>query len=159
MKTSYFFIVFTFLVAIVLTIIPFPEWAIWFRPQWILSTMLFWIIVAPEQCGVGFAWIVGLVMDLLLGTPIGQQSLIFVFLAYLLLKFHAVVFHSPQWQQACFVGCFAVFDVIFHSMILGFTGHSTHIVLNGLSVFTTIVIWPWLYGLLDAMRPKPQKIK
>lgn len=158
MKTNYFFIAFTFLVAIVLTIVPLPDWAIWLRPQWILAVLLFWIIAAPEQCGVGFAWVIGLIMDLMMGTPIGQQSLIFVFLAYLLLKFHAIVFHSPRWQQALFVGFFAVFDVVLHSLVLGFTGHSAHVELNGLSVFTTIVVWPWLYDLIDAMRPKTQKI-
>ncbi|PIZ04280.1 MAG: rod shape-determining protein MreD [Gammaproteobacteria bacterium CG_4_10_14_0_8_um_filter_38_16] len=158
MKTNYFFIGFTFLVAIVLTIIPLPQWAIWLRPQWILSVLLFWVIVSPEQCGVGFAWTIGIVMDLIIGTPIGQQSLVFVFLTYILLKFHAVVFHSPRWQQALFLGFFAIFNVILRSLILGFTGHSTHVELNGLSVFTTIVIWPWLYDLIDVTRPKTQKI-
>lgn len=154
MKINYFFVGFTFLVATFLTIMPLPTWAIWLRPQWFLMTLLFWVITSPGECGIILAWMVGIFMDLVMGTPMGQQSFIFVLLIYCVLKFHHIIFHSPRWQQAFFVGVIAALNIVLRNVLLGFTGHSTHIGLNGLSVITTILIWPWVYDAVEFIKIK-----
>ena len=152
MKSNYFLLLFTFFIAIILTIVPMPQAIIWFRPQWILMALLFWIIAMPSYYGVILAWMMGVFTDMITGTPIGQQAFIFVFIAYAVLKLHPIIFHSPRWQQALIIGIFAGINVLMRSLILGFTGHSTHIGLNALSILTTMVLWPLVHDLLDSLR-------
>src|SRR3990167_5470767 len=89
--THYFLIAMTFLAGIFLTIIPFPQWIIWARPQWIFALTCYWILTSPSQCGLVAAWTAGFLMDLITGTPLGQQAFVFVLLAYFLLKIYPVV--------------------------------------------------------------------
>ena len=152
--TNVFLIALSFLIGIFLTIIPLPQWAIWLRPQFIFAILLFWVITSPSQCGVGTAFIVGLLMDLVTGTPIGEHAAVFVFLIYIVLKLHAAIMHFPPVQQAGVIAIFTAFNAILQSLILSFAGHSTHVGLYALSAITTAMIWPWLFALLDKLRPR-----
>ncbi len=152
-QTNYFLITFSFVVGIFLTITPLPEWAIWARPQFIFAILLFWVITSPAQFGIGLAWIVGVVMDLMTGTPLGEHSIIFVLLIYIVLKSRTGLTHSPVLQQITAIFVLASVNALFQGLILGFTGHSTHIAFSLLSAVTTALIWPWLFALLDRLRP------
>jgi rod shape-determining protein MreD len=153
-ETNYFSITLSFLFGIVLTILPLPEWAIWLRPQWMFAILLFWVITSPSQCGIILAWMVGLVTDLMTGTPLGQHAIVFVILTYFILKIHASIVHFPSFQQAGVIAFFAVFNAILQGMVLGITGQATNVSLYALSAVTTAIIWPLLVKLLDKMRPK-----
>ena len=105
-KNSVFLISVSFLVGIFLTIMPLPQWAIWLRPQWMFAILLFWVIRSPMQCGIGVGFFVGLLVDLVTGTPIGEHALVFVVLTYIVLKLHRAIVHFPIVQQAGMVAIF-----------------------------------------------------
>ncbi|HLB56635.1 MAG TPA: rod shape-determining protein MreD [Coxiellaceae bacterium] len=152
--TNIFLISLSFLVGFIATIIPLPEWAIWLRPQFIFAILLFWTITSSSQCGIATAFFVGILMDLILGTPIGVHALSFVILIYIALKLHTIIAHFPAIQQAGAIAIFAIMNIFLQSMVLGFAGHSTHVGLSILSAITTAMLWPWLFGLLDRLRPR-----
>lgn len=152
--TNYFFVMLSFLVAIILTIIPLPEWAVWLRPQWVFAFLLFWVIAAPSECGVGLAWLVGLMLSLVTGTPLAEQAIIFVLLTYVILKIHPIIAYMFPWQQAAVIGVFAACNAVLHGFILGFTGHSTHMGLYSLSAISTMLIWPAISAILNRLRPR-----
>ena len=79
---DYIVIGITLLIGMILTLIPMPPWAVWLRPNWMLAIMIFWLMTASHRVGIGMAWFVGLFMDLLTGTLLGQQALIFCITAY-----------------------------------------------------------------------------
>lgn len=145
--------IFSLLIGVFLTIVPLPDWAMWLRPQWIFALLLFWVINASSQYGVGFAFMLGLLMDLITGTPMGEHALVFVLLTYIVLKSHAMIQHLSPWQQAGIVGILAVANAILQAMILGFAGHSTHVALYALSAIPTLLIWPCIL-LLNNFRPR-----
>lgn len=151
---NYFLIAISFLIGVFLTIMPLPHWAIWIRPQWMFAILLFWVITLPLQCGVGLAWIVGILMDLITGTPLGEQAIIFVLLTYIILKIHSYIAHFSLLQQAVFIAIFSFFNIILEGLILGFAGHGTHIALHSLSAITTAIIWPLLFLILDKFQPR-----
>src|SRR3990167_266393 len=152
--THYFLIAMTFLAGIFLTIIPFPQWIIWARPQWIFALTCYWILTSPSQCGLVAAWTAGFLMDLITGTPLGQQAFVFVLLAYFLLKIYPVVAYSPIWQQASFIGFFFALNGLCQGMIFGWAGQNTHILLHFISAMTTALIWPTMVSTLNRVRPK-----
>lgn len=153
-EANYFLITMSFLIGIILTIIPLPHWVIWARPEWIFAILVFWVITLPLQCGVGIAWTVGVIADLITGTPLGEQTFTFVLLTYIILKLHAVIAPASPWQQAVMILIFTALNALLQGFILGFVGHSTHIGLTLWSAVTTAVVWPWLYMILDRLQPR-----
>lgn len=144
----------SFLVGALLTVMPLPHVLIWFRPQWMLAILLYWIITKPESYGIVLAWFVGLFMDLLTGTPCGQEAIIFVVVTYFLMKLHLIVVHSPLWQQAVIVGTFAGCALVLQSILIAIMGHKAPVMQNELSVVTTVLIWPLIgYFLADKKTP------
>ena len=68
-------IVVTLCIAMLLTILPMPDWARPFRPQWVTLVLLYWAIALPHRIGVGSGFLVGIVLDVLTGTLLGQHAL------------------------------------------------------------------------------------
>ncbi|WP_264435641.1 rod shape-determining protein MreD [Coxiella endosymbiont of Dermacentor marginatus] len=97
------FIGLTFLAGMMLTILPLPKWAVWYQPVWIFMSLLFWMITIPYQVGIGTTFIVGLLLDLLTGTILGQHALIFTRLAYFFIRFQIIIHSLPAWQQMILV--------------------------------------------------------
>lgn len=73
---------FSFVVAFFLTALPVPYWAAWFRPEWALLFLLYWLVNYPQQVGLGVAFIVGVCLDCLYGSVLGLHSIALVITAY-----------------------------------------------------------------------------
>ena len=56
-------IILSFVIALMLDVLPLPNWAEWFRPEWMVMVLIFWVLVLPQRVNVGVAWVVGLVLD------------------------------------------------------------------------------------------------
>ncbi len=55
-------------------------WGSWafLAPSWVFVFLLFWSSYYPSIFGVGMAWVLGLLMDAWLSTPLGQHALLFL---------------------------------------------------------------------------------
>jgi rod shape-determining protein MreD len=93
-------ILITFISALLLTIIPLPDWLRYIRPDWAGLVLIYWCLALPDRVGVGTGWLTGLLVDLLTGTLLGQHALSLTVVAWLTLKFHQRVRLFPIWQQA-----------------------------------------------------------
>ena len=58
-------IVMSVLLAMILMLMPLPDSFRFFRPEWVLLTLMYWAMALPRRVGVGYAWLVGLFMDVL----------------------------------------------------------------------------------------------
>ena len=67
-------ILFSFVIAIVLAIIPLPPLLQTVRPEFVTIVLIYWCIAVPARIGVGIGWSVGLVMDVLVDTLLGQHA-------------------------------------------------------------------------------------
>src|SRR4051812_37770357 len=92
-------IAFSFLVAVTLSIVPMPIWTEGFRPAWVVLLMIYWIIVIPTSVSLGGAWVLGLLLDMLNGTLLGEHAMAMCIVAYLSLKFQRQLRVFPFWQQ------------------------------------------------------------
>jgi rod shape-determining protein MreD len=55
-------------IALLLALVPLPYQFIYWQPEWLILVILFWVLVDPNPIGLGSAWILGLLLDLLNGT-------------------------------------------------------------------------------------------
>jgi rod shape-determining protein MreD len=75
-----------------------------FMPPLVLLVTLYWVMLGPSICGLGFAFSVGLVLDLLRDAPAGQHALAFCATVYLAQLLEYRVRHLGLAQQAVVAG-------------------------------------------------------
>lgn len=149
MKNS-LYISFTLVIAMMLTILPFPVWAIWYQPVWILITLLFWMITLPHRVGIGTAFICGLLFDLLSGTTLGQHALIFTLIAYFIVRFQVLIHNLPGWQQIMLVSVITTFYLIIQYCVIAAFDllPTTKYFQYWFPIISTTFLWPWIRVLL-----------
>lgn len=91
------------IIAMMLRIAPWPNFAKFFNPDWILLVLIYWSLAVPERVGIFNAWFVGLLTDVLTGRLMGQHALAYSIVIFLCLKLHKRLRRFPMFQQALFV--------------------------------------------------------
>ncbi|MCZ6566060.1 MAG: rod shape-determining protein MreD [Gammaproteobacteria bacterium] len=144
----------TFVVAMMLMLMPLPEWARPFRPEWLVLTLIYWCLTQPRNIGVGIAWILGLCVDVVQGALLGQYALGFAITAYIAIRFHQRVRNYPLHQQAMFVGMILLPYMSISLWILGILGEDPKSWLYWAPVITSVLVWPWVFLVLRAVSNK-----
>jgi len=142
----------TFIIALLLTIIPLPEWLRYARPDWAGLVLIYWCLAVPDRVGVTTGWLMGLLVDLLTGTLLGQHALSLTVVAWLTLKFHQRVRLFPVWQQALTVLVLLVVHqllALWVNRIIGLPGAPWYVWLPAVS---GMLIWPLIFPLLRGLR-------
>ena len=140
------------LVGMILTILPLPGWAVWWRPRWILLILLFWVVETQGRIGIGTAWLVGILVDLLTGTLLGQHALIMVFLVYLVINCYPRFRFYPYYQQILLMVLIVGLDLILNRWLMIFMQQPVSSRLYWFSALTSALIWPWIYTWLQGNR-------
>ena len=138
----------TLIIAMMLTILPLPVWAVWYQPAWILITLLFWMIALPNQVGIGAAFIYGLLFDLLSGMILGQHALIFTLIAYFIIRFQVPICSLPVWQQMILVFIVTTFYLVLQYWIMAMFDLLPEMNKYWLPLMSTTLLWPWIRVLL-----------
>jgi rod shape-determining protein MreD len=151
-------IVLSFLVAFMLTAVPLPDWALSWKPAWIAIVLIYWCIALPERIGVISGWIIGLILDVMHGSILGQHAFGLSFVAYIALQYHQRIRIFPFVQQAVFVGLVVFVYLlvtwqIYH--LLGSVKYSSSYLLGAI---TTAIVWPWTYIILRDVRGSHERI-
>jgi len=141
-------IVLTIITAMLLMLLPIAESLRFARPEWVLMTLIYWAMALPHRVGVGFAWCIGLLMDVLMGGALGIEAFSYAFVIYLILHFHLQLRQYPLWQQALSIMTL-VLVVNIPAVVMSSNFASWHVWLPAL---TTTLLWPIIYALLRALR-------
>jgi len=78
----------------------FPVELGFLRPDWVAMILVYWIIALPHRIGIPMVWVVGIAVDVLLGSPMGQHALSYVLIAYVVASLYQRVRMFSVWQQA-----------------------------------------------------------
>lgn len=145
----YFLMVMSFLVGMILTILPLPESMVWYRPEWMAMILFFWLISAPNYVGVFTAFFIGLLTDLLTGAALGLHALLFSLIAFFVLHFYIKIHGLPTWQRtlmllAILLVYFAIQGWVYH--LVGVPSHFGHFFLPAI---VSTLLWPWVCSLLS----------
>ena len=140
-------IVITFIGALMLDVMPLPDWLGAFRPAWI-----YWCLALPQRVGVGIGWSAGLAVDVLRGALLGQHALGYAVIAYLALKLHRRIRVFPLWQQALTVMVFIALHQLLVLWVLGIIGQSRGTFSYWLPSLSSALLWPWMFGGLRGVR-------
>ena len=139
-------------IAMLLTILPMPEWARPFRPQWVSLVLLYWTIALPHRIGVGSGFVIGIVLDVLTGTLLGQHALGLSVVTFIAIQLHQRIRVFPFWQQSLGILVLLVIERLLALWVTGATRGET----PGLVYWTVPLIgallWPWIFVTLRTVR-------
>lgn len=134
-------VIISIVVALMLGIIPLPHWLVWWRPQFALLVLLYWVIVAPYRISVGIGFALGLVVDLLNGSVLGQAAFVFVVLAYITAKL-AGFLRVLSWPlQSLGIFLLMLLAKLLIYTIMSIHGQAPNTSLFIASAFTSAICW------------------
>jgi len=145
-------IVGTFLIGLMLSQMPLPDMFEWGRPEWVAMVLIYWVMALPQRVGIGSAWVVGLLLDLLKGSVLGVNALALTLVAFMTLLLHQRLRMFPLWQQALMVFVLVgINQLTFHWMqrVTGTAGNSLLFLLPSV---VSAVLWPWVFVVLRGIR-------
>ncbi len=145
-------IIASFVVALMLTMLPLPEWAHVARPEWVALTLIYWCMALPHRIGVGIGWSLGLLLDVIRGTVLGQHALVLALIAYLTLQLYQRIRLYPLSQQALVVMMLVVMGQMLSLWIRGLLGEPPQTWAYWLPSLTSPLLWPWVYLVLREVR-------
>ncbi len=139
-------------VALLLGLLPLPDFLQPLRPYWLALVVAFWVIETPEKAGLGFAFIIGVVADLMFGGILGEQALRLVIMAFILQRFRTRLRFFPLPQQALAMGALLLNDRIVAYVLHLALGEPALPWLYWWAPLIGMLLWPPLFLLLDGLR-------
>ncbi len=157
-RTSHRFpVIVTFIVGVLLSILPLPESVEPFRPDWLALILIFWAMQLPRTWSVGSAWIVGIVLDVSQGTLLGQHALTLCVITFITVRFHLLMRVFPLSQLAATVFAMLSLYQFLLFWINGVANIDTVAVHYWGPVVTGTLCWPIVHTLLSGVQQRDRQ--
>lgn len=143
------------LLALMLTSMPLPDGMAIARPALVPLTLSYLCLHAPNRFGLGWAFLLGLLLDVSHSTTMGQHALCLCLLIYLVTKLRPTLQLMPAWQQAILL---VPAWLAYQGLLLwldGFVGQSIEPAWRWLPVLSTSLCWLPLCALFS-LGDRPQ---
>lgn len=145
-------VVITFIVGLMLAIMPLPDSVQALRPDWLALLLIFWAMQLPRTWSVGTAWLVGIVLDVAYGTLLGQHALALCVITFMTVRFHLLMRVFPLSQLTMTVFALLALYQFLLFWVNGVVGISAPAITYWGPVVTGTLLWPFLYMFLSGIR-------
>ena len=149
-------VVVTIVVALMLMVMPVPDWALNFRPNWVALTLIYWAMMLPRTWSIGSAWVVGIVLDVAQGTILGQHALALCIIVFITVRFHLLMRVFPMQQLTATVFAILALYQFILLWINGVAGIDVAAVSYWGPVITGTILWPFVIIILRRVRMRVQ---
>lgn len=134
--------------AAALSVMMLPDWIAFARPALVLMAVCYWALMSNRRFGLLASWCIGLVLDVLNGSALGQHALALVVCAFIVIKLSEIIRSYRSWQQALLLlPVFVVYEFILFWMD-GLSGRSAEPLWRWAPVISSTLLWPVLSFLL-----------
>ena len=145
-------VIISMILALMLAIAPMPGWAEVFFSFLVTMTLIYWTMNLPRSYGVGWAWAIGLIMDVAQGTLLGQHALAMSLVVYVTVTFHLQMRQFPTLQLSLTVCALLALYQFILFWINGVAGVNTPAVTYWGPVVSGSLLWPLLTLLFGGVR-------
>jgi rod shape-determining protein MreD len=144
----------TTIIAFMLAIMPLPDWAVEFRPDWVTLVLIYWAMAVPSRIGVTVAWLAGLLLDVSYGTLMGQHAIGMVIVIYFIHIQHQRLRVASLLQQSIVIFFLLLIKQLLILWVDGMVGRAPDSWLFFMPAITSTLLWPWTYLILRDIRRK-----
>ena len=111
--------------------------------------LIYWLLRSPEQLGVRFAWMLGLMLDGVEGAFLGQHALAFSLIAYVVLTRYQQLRMFSLVQQALFVFALLCLDQMIANWVYIMVRGGDGSLLSLTGALLAALIWPTMTLVLN----------
>ena len=149
-----FVVIIVLFLGIILNILPFSDNINSIKPPILLLILIYWSLAFPNQINLTYAFISGLIMDVLLIMPLGYNALCYTVTIFLILLYY------PQIRlQSSLNKMLSLLLILIPFFLMSTIGNNFLKINYNLfdvltSIFISIIIWPALFSMLRFIRQK-----
>ena len=138
----------------ILNILPFSEALVSKTPPILLLILIYLSLAFPNQINLTYAFISGIIMDILLITPLGYNALCYTITIYLILLYYPQIRLQSNWNKMFSLLIILMPYFFISTVVNGMLNIEYNILDVCISVFISILIWPGLFDMLRFIRQK-----
>lgn len=142
------------LVGLTLTILPLPEWARIYRPDWVALVLLYWSMALPKRVGLWWAFGCGVFVDVASGALLGQHSLGLVMITFINLNLHQRIRVMSFSHQSVYVLILLLINQTIIMLVEGMLQRNTSLLGYFGPALIGMALWPWVFIVLRDLRRK-----
>src|SRR5690606_30698867 len=117
-----------------------------------LLVVIYWVFILPQSASMLALMALGIVQDMLMGTPLGQHALMLMPVIWLCLRSYRRVRHFSRWQEVLWVLVLISVALLVGYWVQSLTGRRIDSIYLLLPALTSAFVWPLLALLLDRLR-------
>ena len=145
-------VIVTIILSLMLTVMPLPDWAAAFRPDWVALTLIYWAMTLPRTWSIGSAWLVGIVLDVAQGAILGQHALALSVVVFMTVRFHLLMRVFPMQQLTATVFALLALYQFLLFWVNGVAGIDVPAVRYWGPVLSGTAFWPLVVIVLRGVR-------
>lgn len=146
------FILLTILLSLFVSLITLPLG--YYSPEWILLVLIYWAIAIPSINKLFLAFLLGFLVDVVLGQVLGISSLFYTILIYIVLRLYNSLRYMTIAQQSFVIFFLIIIKqhlLIWAYIIIGRTIEYQAILVGS---FLSALLWPLIFFALRYVRRK-----
>jgi len=132
------------MLSLILTILPLPQVLVIARPVWVLLLLLYLQFYRPDYCNLTLLFILGLTLDILLSSVIGEHILTLTLVIWIASNQARRFYFFSIGQQMLFIGLFCLLYQLILFTIDSFIGVHRDLLSLFLPPVVSVLFWPWL---------------
>jgi len=129
-----------------------PQWLGWLRPNWIAMTVFFWVLTVPHRFGLVAAWLLGVLVDVLLGEPFGLNGALLAVLTYITWSLYERLRMFSGLQQSIMLFLLVLLiegiRMVGLGLLAGREFHAGFVVI----ALASALLWPVVRALLEGVQ-------
>lgn len=141
-------IVASFIVALLLSVLPLPSAYFFWLPDFAGMVLLFWVMNRPSNVNLGTAFVIGLLLDVLSNAPLGGHALAYLISTYLVLYRRPRIAMRGFGAQALIAGAALLLNQLVMAAVWGYVAHRFVGWLFFVPPLTAAMLWPLLNKLM-----------
>jgi|SRR5690606_13773977 rod shape-determining protein MreD len=142
----------TLVLAMLLSVYPLPLALRWWRPEFVLMMVIYWIYTAPVRTSLLGLCVLGFFLDVLEGVPFGQHGLSLIIIAYVCILSYQRVRNYSVGQQSCWVFVLIGISQLTDNWVQAISGRPVSGLEFLLPAFASACFWPVCYLGLERLR-------
>jgi len=142
------------LFAIILNILPLPSIIDSCRPPILLLFLIYCTLAHPDNINLTYAFITGLILDVLLIMPLGYNALCFTITVYLIMLYYPQIRLQSSWNKMFSILMLLIPFFISSTLVNSILKINYNILDVIISIILSVIIWPSLFNMLRFIRQK-----
>ena len=153
-KRLHFIVITSIFFGLILNIIEIFLFNQFAKPPIVLMILIYWTLAYPNIVSLGYAFIVGIIMDIVQFMPLGHSALSFSLTIFLTIQFHPQIRLHSYINKMISILFLLVPYFIISTWLINFYGMSLNLNNIVFSLIASIILWPIIFVCLRFLRIK-----